>query len=70
MSTIVEPTRVFMMNTVRLADPDPALQPDEVRELYAESYPHLSAATVSGPTYSDGNEVKWTFEAPVAKTKG
>lgn len=70
MSQIIQPTRVFRMNNIRLADPDPAMPPDEVRALYADSYPHLAAATVEGPTISDTNELHFTFAPPPAKTKG
>lgn len=70
MAQIVAPTRVFKMNNIRLADPDPTMPPDDVRALYADSYPHLAAASVEGPTVSDTNELVYDFRAPEARTKG
>lgn len=70
MTTIATPTRVFRMNTIRLDDPDPSMDPNDVRELYAASYPHLAAATVSGPEVNDKHELVYTFEPPAVKTKG
>jgi PRTRC genetic system protein C len=55
---------------VRLADPDPTMKPDAVRQLYSDSYPHLAASTVSGPTVNDNGEVVYTFDPPPARTKG
>lgn len=69
-SQIITPTRVFKMNNIRLAHPDPSMEPDAVRQLYAESYPHLAAATVSGPTITESQEVVYAFDPPPARTKG
>lgn len=70
MTTIATPTRVFRMNTIRLDDPDPSMDPNDVRELYAASYPHLAATTVGGPEVNDKHELVYTFEPPAVKTKG
>lgn len=67
--TIAALTRRFVMGSVTLADPDPSWTPDQVRQAYADSYPHLAACTVSEPTI-EGERVTYEFKAPDAKTKG
>ncbi|TJY57247.1 hypothetical protein E4T66_17725 [Sinimarinibacterium sp. CAU 1509] len=72
MGTFVRPTRVFMMSSVRLPDPDPAATPEVVRdELLAPNFPHLAFTSIEGPEPSaDGLELVYRFVAPPAKTKG
>lgn len=62
-------TRVFKTGSVQLPDPDPGLPPDEVRKLYAVSYPHLASATVGEPV-ATGDTLQYEFVPPVVKTKG
>lgn len=69
MATATKLTRVFLMNTVRLPDPDPKMTADEVRQLYIPSYPHLAAATCTEGEVK-GAELHVRFEQPAVKTKG
>jgi PRTRC genetic system protein C len=41
--------REFCYNGVRLADPNPRLTIDEVRNLYAAAYPDNTTAAIEGP---------------------
>lgn len=41
--------REFCYNGVRLADPNPRLTIDEVRNLYAAAYPDITTAAIEGP---------------------
>ena len=60
--------RVFEFNGTQLADPDDDLTPDQVRQVYANSNPALTNATIEGPEERDGNQV-YKFVAAV-RTKG
>lgn len=61
--------RIFEFNGSRLADPDPAMSPDEVRKMYGKSgYPTLTNGSVQGPEMRDGKAI-YTFKAAVG-TKG
>ena len=60
--------RVFVFNGSTLADPDDDLEPDQVRRIYAGTYPALTNATISGPELKEGRRV-YTFTAAV-RTKG
>jgi len=42
-------TREFSYNGLRLADPNPNLTVEEVRNLYAISYPEITTAAIEGP---------------------
>jgi PRTRC genetic system protein C len=64
-----ELVRQFKFNATTLPDPDPSLDPDAVRKLYAVNYPALAAASVSEPVV-DGGYLTYIFEPPVVKTKG
>jgi PRTRC genetic system protein C len=60
--------RVFVFNGSTLADPDDDLEPDQVKRIYAGTYPALTNATISGPEMREGRRV-YTFTAAV-RTKG
>ena len=60
--------RVFIFNGSTLADPDDDLEPDQVKRIYAGTYPALTNASISGPETKEGRRV-YTFTAAV-KTKG
>ncbi|GAB3511767.1 PRTRC system protein C [Emticicia fontis] len=64
--------RVFIMkdngNEIRLTDPEPAWSTDAVLNHYANTYPILTTAKVSGPTIK-GDNVEYKFES-VMGTKG
>lgn len=67
--TITMPTRVFLMGSVRLADPAPALDPLQAMRLYTPNYPHLANATLSPPEVR-GTELFYRIEKPPVTTKG
>jgi PRTRC genetic system protein C len=52
--------RVFNYNGIKLADPNPALQADAVREFYVPQYMELTTAVVEGPVTKD-NVATYTF---------
>lgn len=63
-------SRVFTYNGIRLDDPNPALQPDAVREFYLPHYQELNTAVVEGPVTKD-NVATYTFRrAAGAKGRG
>ncbi len=61
--------RVFKLGSIQLADPDPALTPEKVRDFYSVNYPHLSSADWEGPEVTSVGAVYTYLPAPV-KTKG
>lgn len=65
---IERPVRVFEYNGMKLEDPDPGMTAPEVKDYWADVYPELTQAAISGPEY-DGPDEKWTFEKRVG-TKG
>ena len=63
--------RVFLYNGMRLADPDPTMDPRKVKEHYSSQYPELLNATVSiaegGIVDSaDARKETWNFKEGVA----
>ena len=60
--------RRFVYNSIVLDDPDPAMNPDEVREFYSAIYPELTQAVIDGPDIEDGAEA-YEFRKTVG-TKG
>lgn len=67
--SIIEPTRVFKMGAVRLADPAPGLPAIEALRLYAQSYPHLANAELDEPQLI-GEELHYAVKLEPVKTKG
>jgi len=60
--------RIFMYNEMTLTDPDASMTVEAVKEFYAETYPELTQAEISGPeTTVEG--MKWEFDKTVG-TKG
>lgn len=59
--------RVFVFNGERLADPDPTMKPNDVRDHYAAKFPELTTATFKF-SREGGNDV-YTFSKS-AGTKG
>jgi PRTRC genetic system protein C len=51
-----------------LPDPDPSLDVDAVRSVYAAAYPEITTAAVTGPEVVDG-KIVYTFK-PAVGTKG
>lgn len=60
--------RTFTYNGISLADPNPSLEPDKVREHYAGIYPELHTGVVEGPTLKGGKHA-YSFIRSVG-TKG
>lgn len=58
--TVAKLSRVFQYNGMQLNDPGESLAPDDVRDLYSETYPELSTATVEGPVY-EGDKAMYSF---------
>ena len=52
--------RVFFYNGVRLDDPLPGADLDEVRRVHSAMYSPISTAKVDGPDYQ-GNEEVYTY---------
>ncbi|HEU0299479.1 MAG TPA: PRTRC system protein C [Longimicrobium sp.] len=55
--------RVFIFNGGLLGDPGAAFSPEQVRDIWAGTYPDLQNAKVKGPdkkTLPDGSE-EWTY---------
>lgn len=65
---VVDITRKFTYNGVSLADPNPDLGPEQIREFYAMQYPELNNAVVEGPVTKD-TVATYTF-ARAAGAKG
>lgn len=57
---VVNMKRVFTYNGIQLADPDPGMSPDDVREFYSMQYPELSVAATEGPDIKGGT-MKFQF---------
>jgi PRTRC genetic system protein C len=63
-------SRVFNYNGIKLDDPNPALQPDAVREFFVPQYMELTTAVVEGPVTKD-TVATYTFRrAAGAKGRG
>lgn len=61
-------TRTFSYSGMTLPDPGKGLSPEEVRDVYAATYPELISAAIEGPEQKGGNLV-YTFRKGVG-TKG
>ena len=60
--------RSFSFNGVALPDPGPGLTPEQVKDVYAATYPDLTSAQVEGPELK-GNKMVYSFRRAVG-TKG
>lgn len=54
--------------TIPLADPNPAMTPEQVMVFYSATYPELNTSTVTGPVI-DGTRLAYEFHTTVG-TKG
>jgi len=61
--------RKFKYENRSLNDPDPAMSPEEVREVYCATYPELATAVIDGPEDNDKGEQVFSFRRAVG-TKG
>lgn len=63
--------RVFKMGVTNLSDPHPDMTPQEVVDLYANTYPMLKTATLKeGVLSEDGTQIIYEIERPRVQTKG
>ena len=53
---------------ITLADPNPAMSPDEVMDFYSSAYPELTTSTVQGPKIENDRAV-YSFKTTIG-TKG
>jgi PRTRC genetic system protein C len=60
--------REFVFNGIKLADPNPELPVEKVREIHAMQYPEITTAAIEGPE-PIGNRLRYTFSRAVG-TKG
>lgn len=67
---VITLTRVFQFGSLRLADPDPSLPPEEALRLYASAYPVLTTATLDDEPRIEGNEMVYVANKASVKTKG
>lgn len=61
-------TRTFSYSGMTLPDPGKGLSPEEVRDVYAATYPELISAAIEGPE-KRGENLVYTFKKGVG-TKG
>lgn len=61
-------TRTFSYSGMTLPDPGKGLSPEEVRDVYAATYPELISAAIEGPD-KKGDNLVYTFKKGVG-TKG
>ena len=62
------PTCTFSYSGLTLPDPGKGLSLEEVRDVYAATYPELISASIEGPE-KKGNNLVYTFKKGVG-TKG
>lgn len=60
--------RAFRYNNIPLADPDPNMNVQQVRDFYANIYPEITTAEIDGPE-NKGANIVYTFRRAVG-TKG
>lgn len=60
--------RSFCYNGLYLPDPDPQLTPEQVRDLYAATYPEITTAAIEGPE-ATGETMQYKFTRAIG-TKG
>ncbi|HEY3281558.1 MAG TPA: PRTRC system protein C [Armatimonadota bacterium] len=60
--------REFVFGATTLADPDPGMSPEQVRNLYAGTHAELTNAAITGPTERSGKDI-YEFKKAVG-TKG
>jgi PRTRC genetic system protein C len=60
--------RSFSYMGLQLADPDPALTPEQVRDAYSAQYPEITTAVIEGPDAS-GDKLVYKFTRAIG-TKG
>jgi PRTRC genetic system protein C len=53
-------TREFSFNGLKLPDPDPKLNPEQVRSMLATLYPDIATASITGPE-AVGDKLRYNF---------
>ena len=53
-------TREFSFNGVKLPDPDPKLNAEEVRSVLSTLYPDIATASITGPE-AVGDKLRYNF---------
>ena len=61
---VLDLTRKFQYNSIKLADPNPGMTPEQVKDLYAATYPELTNSVVEGPI-TKGGEAVYEFKRAV-----
>ena len=61
-------TREFSFNGLKLPDPDPKLNPEQVRSMLATLYPDIATASITGPE-AVGDRLRYSFVRAIG-TKG
>ena len=56
--------REFLYHGTSLADPNPRLSIEEVRSFYANQFPELTTAAISGPE-TVGDRLRYRFERAI-----
>ena len=56
--------REFLYHGTSLADPDPKLSIEEVRSFYANQFPELTNAAITGPE-TVGDRLRYSFERAI-----
>jgi PRTRC genetic system protein C len=62
--TVTKMSRIFQFQGIRLPDPNPDMNVEEVKALYAAQYPELATAVVNGPEAA-GDKMRYTFERAI-----
>jgi PRTRC genetic system protein C len=52
--------REFSFNGLKLPDPDPKLNPEQVRSMLATLYPDIATASITGPE-AVGDKLRYNF---------
>jgi PRTRC genetic system protein C len=60
--------RSFRYNGLHLPDPNPQLTPEQVRDLYAATYPEITTAVIEAPEAA-GETIQYKFTRAIG-TKG
>jgi len=57
-------SRYFEFHGVLLPDINPSLSPEEIRTAYAQQYPDIATATITGPE-AVGDKLRYSFSRAI-----
>ncbi len=57
--------RVISYNGIKIADPNPSLPMDGVKDLLAVQFPEITTASIEGPEAAADGSLKYTFRRAV-----